>query len=298
MRVKLITFILLTLITTSLFGITRRVENSDTIIVLNMENLSVFPRNFRMSTDTLDETPLPPSTLGLDKLHISGSGQFSQLSLELMLKVIPAQSMTIVDLREESHGYLNGNAMSWYGDMNLANLGKSVQEIRFDEQLKLQQSLDNGFIYYLRDSTLNLNLMDVDTAYDEASLAQYYHVQYARLPCTDHRRPTDSVVDDFVAFMRSRPNGTWLHFHCSAGKGRTTTFMTMVDIFLNAKEVSLDDIIERQILIGGKDIWQLPSTDSWKYDTMVDRIDFLKEFYTFCRTEKNQSWTQWLLEKN
>jgi len=291
--------LLLTLVSTALFGLTRKMDHSELLLVLNMDDLPLLPRNFRMTTDEWELTGQSPSKLGFEKLKASGSGQFSKSSLETLLLQIPAFSVVIVDLREESHGFLNGNALSWYGNMNLGNLGKLVEEIAFDEQLRLQQALNQCIVYYTRNDYPFPFMLEVQHVCDEAALANRLGVGYLRIPCTDHRRPTDSVVDDFIYILRTRHPDAWLHFHCSAGKGRTTTFMTMLDIFINAKEVGFEDILLRQKLIGGKDMWNLPGTDSWKYESMIDRIDFLKNFYRFCQSApKNQLWTEWLLDKN
>ena len=41
--------------------------------------------------------------------------------------------MLIVDLRQESHGFLNGNAISWYGTRNAANEGKIGRQIEAEQ---------------------------------------------------------------------------------------------------------------------------------------------------------------------
>lgn len=62
---------------------------------------------------------------------------------------------------------------------------------------------------------------------------------YLRLPVADHSRPSAETASLFVSFYRKLVNETntgnsaafpWLHFHCRAGKGRTTTFMAMLDL--------------------------------------------------------------------
>ena len=53
----------------------------------------------------------------------------------------------------------------------------------------------------------------------------------------------------FVQLVNSELKDNWLHFHCKQGIGRTTTFMIMYDIMKNAKEVSLDDIVKRQVAL-------------------------------------------------
>jgi hypothetical protein len=83
-------------------------------------------------------------------------------------------------------------------------------------------------------------------------------LEYLRLPTTDHVRPRDSEVDEFVRFALDLAPGTWLHFHCRGGDGRTTTFFVMHDIMHNAPEVSVEDILKRQHLLGGSELGKLP----------------------------------------
>ncbi len=44
---------------------------------------------------------------------------------------------------------------------------------------------------------------------------------------TDDMAPDAAQTDRFVEFCRTMAPGTWLHIHCRAGHGRTTTFMVM-----------------------------------------------------------------------
>lgn len=46
-----------------------------------------------------------------------------------------------VDLRQESHGYLDGIPVSWYGERDWANLGKSRHEALSDERHRLHAAL-------------------------------------------------------------------------------------------------------------------------------------------------------------
>ena len=59
------------------------------------------------------------------------------------------------------------------------------------------------------------------------------------------------MVNYFMDIVKNNPENTWFHFHCKAGVGRTTTFMIMYDIIKNGNEVSLHDIIGRQLLLSG-----------------------------------------------
>ena len=104
------------------------------LLVLDMRNVGELPKNFRATT------PLPLinniNLTGLAQLHIAGGAQFSRAALGRILQRLEIKQMVIIDLRQESHGFVNGNAISWYGPGNAANTGKTPQQIE-----KLQASL-------------------------------------------------------------------------------------------------------------------------------------------------------------
>lgn len=97
-------------------------ETNRSILIVNMENLSELPNKFRKS---------------IDSIRASGSSQFSENSLKIILDLLPQGQVTIVDLREESHGFINGIAVSWWIDRNWGNIGKSLAEIQKDEKQNL-----------------------------------------------------------------------------------------------------------------------------------------------------------------
>ena len=63
-------------------------------------------------------------------------------------------------------------------------------------------------------------------------VAAVHGLEYMRLATLDFYRPSDRVVNKFVELIKNNPN-SWLHLHCHVGKGRTTTFMAMYDMFYN-----------------------------------------------------------------
>ena len=69
------------------------------------------PENFRLSSDAVGTVDgILPETAGLAELHSSGSAQMSQSGMEkLMAQLCQATSgpIYIVDLRQETHGYLD-----------------------------------------------------------------------------------------------------------------------------------------------------------------------------------------------
>lgn len=267
------------------------------MLILNMENEFKLPKTFRMSTDPLKEIAWPlPSTKGLPELQASASGQFSEKGLQKILSLLPTKEVLIIDLREESHGYVDGMAISWYGKYDWGNVGKTRTEIVQDEHHRLNEISQNG--YFILSTEFSPLIIHAKKAYNEATLAEKNGVDYVRLPNTDHVRPTDATVDKFITLIANKPKNVWLHFHCAAGKGRATTFFVLYDMLQNAKDISFDDIISRQALIGGKDLLVPAEPGAWKYPYSLERIEFIKKFYRFAKERKEgESWTSWLARK-
>lgn len=275
------------------------------VLILNMKNVEEVPVHFRTTRDSLHFSNLStePSTIGLEVLQASGSGQFSEKGLQATLKKLKHPStISIVDLRQESHGFINGIAVSWFVPKNWGNIGKTLTQIDQQEHNLLQAILKDKTAsisivlqmspedYILKKDVQNVTLDNIAT---EKELANSTRIGYIRIPVTDHLRPSNVDVDQFIEFVRKLPKGTWLHFHCSDGGGRTTTLMAMYDMMHNAKKVGLDDILNRQWLLGGIQLESLPNIGDWKYDLEADRAVFLKRFYEYCQMHGDGFKTSW-----
>ena len=105
-------------------------------------------------------------------------------------------------------------------------------------------------------------------------------ITYIRIPVTDGNLPNDNMVNYFIDFVKKQPENTWLHFHCKAGAGRTTTFMIMYDIIKNHNYVDLNDIITRQILLSNL-------SEKHLSDFLTGNIyEFLSKFYDKCENNE------------
>lgn len=203
-------------------------RDTTNLVLASSNHVVNLPNHFRKTTDLSaikDNNKL--NLKGLDKLNISGSSQFSESNLPNLIKAIgTSMPITVVDLRQESHGN--------------------------EKELVMSQGLS-----------------------------------YVQIPVKDGGIPTDDMVDHFIELVKSQPENSWLHFHCKAGVGRTTTFMVMYDIVKNHKEVSLDEIIQRQLALGNvkpKNIYN------------NERINFLKKFYEYCNSNGDSykiKWSEW-----
>lgn len=269
-------------------------------LVLDRSNDCTLPRNFRMCIDNFPKLLVKaPTRQGMDELRASASGQFSENELKMMMEKIsqdPSQ-VIIVDLRQESHGFMNGMAVSWRTQNGWSNLGKTLNEIERDQASRLQQAIQQGcvLINYTktqeRDFVATINSINVEPEIVQSAGAHYFH-----LPITDYLKPNDADIDLFLDFIKNIPKRSWLHFHCCAGKGRSSTFFVIYDMLHNAKKVSLSDIFARHALIGGKDFEaDFDPKKAWKHEFALERLIFLKKFYQYCQgnADLNQSWSEW-----
>jgi protein-tyrosine phosphatase len=269
------------------------------------------PVHFRMSGDPMRlSTEVMPDTNGLENLKASGSAEFCYLNLPFMMEKINYSKITILDLRQESHGFVNGLCVSWYGKYDWGNVGLSQQEILTDEKHRLDslQNLKNISVTQIikKDKATNEITeseqlpLDVKTVQNEEELTKQFNLGYFRITATDHRKPVTEDVDRFIEFVNSLENDTWLHFHCHAGDGRTTTFLAMYDMMRNAKKVSLNDILGRQFLLGGIDLIKDDDYPDFDKKYAIERTKFLGDFYDYCKGNSDNfktPYSDWISKK-
>lgn len=240
------------------------------ILVFDHDNSNNLPANFRTSSDSIKGS-CDLNLKGLKKLNISGSEQFSQFNLKLIKqKLKRKKNIVFVDLRQESHGFVNGLPVSWEGNGNKANMGLSRNDVIKINNTQLAAIKPNEPIVIGKKS------LNVESRFDEQTLVESSCNNYLRITVTDTKLPTPDMIDFFVKSVDSLPKNTHLHFHCKEGIGRTTTFMMMYDMMKNAKHVSLEDIVARQIKLGNLE-------DKESDLENKDRLILFKDFYEYCK---------------
>ena len=273
---------------------------------IDLKLANALPRNFRTTDDPLKVSKgETPATTGLSDLRASGSGEFTPEGLKLVLARTRGP-VTVFDLRQETHIFVNGLPVSWYASRDWANVGRSQSAIEADEDSRVQ-SLKPGSEIDIRPGEAvkkgNANSAEpqrvkVKSASTERDVVRGAGTGYVRITVTDHARPLDDEVDRFILAVRALPQDGWAHFHCEAGRGRTTTFMVLYDILRNATRVSLEDIVRRQKILGyDYDVLQRPGPGDWRAPYTNDRIAFVRAFYDYARANPNgrpRLWTEWL----
>jgi protein-tyrosine phosphatase len=273
---------------------------------IDLKLANALPRNFRTTDDPLKASKgETPATTGLSDLRASGSGEFTPEGLKLVLARTRGP-VTVFDLRQETHIFVNGLPVSWYASRDWANVGRSQSAIEADEAARVE-SFKPGSEIDIRPgepvkkgsaNSVPPQRVTVERASTEHDVVSAAGANYVRLTVTDHARPPDEEIDRFVLAVRALPENAWAHFHCEAGLGRTTTFMVLYDMLRNANRVSLEDIVLRQkILSHGYDVLQPDEPGNWKAPYAADRAAFVRAFYNYARANANgrpQLWSEWL----
>jgi protein-tyrosine phosphatase len=273
---------------------------------IDLKFSKALPRNFRTTENPVKATNgEPPSTTGLSDLRASGSGEFTPAGLKLLLTRTRGP-VTVFDLRQETHIFVNDLPVSWYASRDWANVGRSQSAIEADEAARVQ-SLKPGSEIDIRPGeavkkgkagSATPQRVSVERANKEEEIVEGAGAGYVRITVTDHARPLDDEVDRFVVDVRGLPENAWAHFHCEAGRGRTTTFMVLYDMLRNANRVSLEDIVQGQKILGyDYDVLQPSKPGYWRAPYTEDRIAFVRAFYAYARANPNgrpQLWSEWL----
>jgi hypothetical protein len=175
------------------------------------------------------------------------AGQLTQ-ALKSVVNGIEPRDLFLVDLREESHGFLDGTAVSWYADNDFGNVGMAKTHIERDEHARLEVlEGETAQIFALNDDHSDnrgqQRMMPVSyetftpvtpaterALFDNVRIGECT-VHYWRIPVTDHCAPSNLALTEFGKLAASCDAGSsWVHFHCHGGDGRTTTFLALYDM--------------------------------------------------------------------
>jgi len=219
--------------------------------------------------------------------------------------------VVVVDLRQESHVFVDGRAMSWCADKDWSNVGQSSAWIARDERCqveKLETAPDQLLYAIQKDGDGRVQVRGATTLHvtraetEEIVLAGFRSrltVSYLRLPVTDHCAPEDDVVRVFLEKLGNVDVETWVHFHCHGGDGRTTTFLTMYDMLNVAKESpptatppDLEYFRQRQLRLFRYDVRPDPTSRRWQTAFSTVRWQRLEAFraYAFGDHASGRSW--------
>ena len=234
----------------------------------------------------------------LSEEGMSGSAQFSEKQFrDLAVRLREqAEEVWIVDCRLESHGLINGMAVSWCGEDNGANLGKTVEEVEAEEEA-LSSLVGSDITAYTAENDRPKDPLEltVEKWETEKALAESEGMHYLRLACPDHCWPPSEVIDAFIDFAGSLEEEAWLHFHCQAGSGRTGAFMTIYEM-MQKPDAAVEEILQHQAETGSGNLVDRAAPE--KSHEQKERCVLARALYLYiCENRGSgyaEKWSSWL----
>lgn len=265
---KILTSLLLSL--SLCFSIT--INASANFMLLNNQALDENPSSSTtiIRRDNNRTTPLPKRFRNLKNLNISGSAQFRPFQLTNIIETLNNKDLYIVDLRQESHGFINTLPINFYNREALLNKDFTTAQTMEAEKKDLASIKIGSEVNIQNSDGKVLETLQADKVFSEETLVKENNIFYKRFAVRDGGIPTVEVTDDFIEFIKNKPPTAHLHFHCKEGQGRTTTFMSLYQMMNNKNKLSLDEILKEQLDAGG-----IVLTDSHT------RAAFLESFYKY-----------------
>lgn len=212
--------------------------------------------------------------------------------------------LCVVDLREETHLYVDGFPISIANEMNDANHRRPFKEINREEsmltaRLMCSESVDLWQRTKLekdgkrekRGVFLPLGKESVVSSFTEAQFVRGIGARYCRLPTTDHQFLSDQAIDSLIDLHEMQQDEKfWIHVHCAAGKGRTSAAITILALLTLAKEKSLAEVCS--------DFQQKGNLALEKLSRVAEqrgKKDFWQKFHAFAHARSpGMKWSSWL----
>lgn len=214
---------------------------------------------------------------GLRDIRASGGTSVRFWDLKRRLSDVKGP-VIIVDGMAEYHGYIYGVPTTFFGYQRQGspNFKHFVRRLIFTGSTEVKPDLVKS----------------------ESETAKSHGFEYKKVNIGSKFIETDENIDEIVDFYDHLPEDAWVHFHCAHGKGRTSILLIMLDTMKNAPQVSVEDIVSRQYLLGSENLFDTEVWPDGTYDRkkLEARKKFIQEFYQFISQRKKggiQRWSDW-----
>ena len=245
---------------------------------------------------------------GLDGLNISTSGQFSAKQFEQLAKQIKElagkKKVYVLDLRKESHYFLNDIAVSWYELHNLGSEKTDIDDIIAEEEERfagLKGETITAYVEANDDKSDKSTDIKVESIMSEKELVEKAGFTYVRLPLSDHNWPDEGQIEEFIDFVNSiDKDNAWIHIHCDDGKDRTGTIAAIYDLIKNP-ELTMDEWYYRSASLGYNYLGYVPKDKStFDYKMYLEKADMSPKLYEYIednvKSNFKKAWEEWLEE--
>jgi protein tyrosine/serine phosphatase len=286
-----------------------------TLVVNTINEGKMKVSNFRSSEDIWLSNDLKFNKTGLESLHASGSNQYTKIGIGLLIEELKKQHphVVVVDLRHDDHLFINGLNVSTFETKEALleprtpdAIRASVNALKADllnySKVELH-AIDTKYPKNVFEDRLTITLKPTLIETPE-ELVTKLGADYLLIGNKRFSSISDDDITRFISYARTMPEDTWYHFHCKKGKSRTTMFLTILDMMRNADKLGMEDIINRQYLIGGINLFNITAKDAtWDDEKEAKRqwVVFLARFHRYAQENKAtnfaMTWTEWS-EKN
>lgn len=282
-----------------------------TLILNTINEGKIKVSNFRSSEDAWLDKNAKFKKEGLNTLHASGSNQFSKAGITLLIaqlkKITP--HIVVVDLRHDDHLFVNGLNVSTFETKDalleprtpeIITASKAALKAAILKSEKVEmRAIDTKYPKNDFDTRLTLTVKPTTVETPEEVVTNL-GAEYLLIGSKRFSSVADEDVVRFVNFVRSKPADTWFHLHCKKGKSRTTMFLTILDMMRNADKISMEDIVNRQYLIGGINLFNVTAKDPlWPDEREAKKqwVVFLARFHRYAQENMTSNfaitWTEW-----
>ncbi len=231
---------------------------------------------------------------GLADLNAYGSGVIYYKDFRDHFKNTP-KKIYVINLLSDDIYYYRDHCLRWYG---LGFMYRDLGEILFTTS-----PLKMAYKALIRVMFGSPPVHDVTKLKTERQIIEDLGGQYF-VPLKDQKGwlNNQNFIDGLLRFFELIPDKGLLYIHCIHGKGRTTTFLVLYDIFRNGKKVPLKEITNRHYCLGRENVvdTQLWANGTWTQKALNARKDLVERFYDYMTDPQgygHQSWTQWRIAK-
>lgn len=231
------------------------------------------------------------SLVGLADLNAHGSGFISYDELKNKFQNEKSK-IYVVSLLKDDIYYYNGLCLRWYG------MGYMKDDL--GNEIFTKKSFTKVIRRFIYGTPPIQDLSQIQT---EREIVQSLGGEYY-LPMKGNENWIGNMnfVDDMIRFFESVTEKDQLYIHCAHGRGRTTTFLVLYDIFRNGKNVPLKDITQRQYCLGRENVLNTVLWDrgTWTQEGLDARKNLVERFYAYMTDPQGygyQSWAQWVASK-
>lgn len=260
-----------------------------------------------VTTRRLKKNPDLPKILnrqGLEELNISGSGHLN-IDFFVNYQNEIQRPLTVVNLAPYENVYLSDHKLEYYGLIFVeGKVAEADSGASFNKRLKyLVRRFFHGIPQNDPDAWQSMLKTEREMLASKGikQLRIMYPIDKPDIvPNGDCWESDWRWVDHYIEFMEATPKGTYIHFHCEHGRGRTTTAMLMYDLFHNWRHVSLEEAHKRHWAIGGSNLihckW-VPK-GSWTKEQLEARNYLIKFYDQYIRDEQQgygkRKFSEWL----